>query len=464
MSVIHFYDAICAGRSPAEGQIVRYDSLSYTGGVPGRAQELGIRLREDVHVDFEAAADSELAGIDLHSGMTELEWAKVAHQQFSSPHCLHIGLFNSTRIDPYIRFGIYRNLLPYPCLGLPPDSRFLDLETLIRAIYLLRPDEYPYPDGPSPFNADQLHHFLMWEMKVGGGNRAMRIRELLGELHQASPRLVEHALGLTSVCRIKTALGLDQGEVSDLDSVVPNLLVHSSLVSQNGFVLGMPVGIDITYPDILFVADLQADLSLLCDPRTVSYQGFVRQTPSQVTRPLVRVPLSRFPFCAPLRTVRSADALRLGVDVALVKHNISLLRGAGFIPARLKEASILELASQPADVYHRMWAGDFSARDRDFMADLHSSSPDKWLQIAARAHDSRFYDLAVRLLWREAQDQLSMSQMAECTSYGRSKRHQNSEPPLWVAQLVKQAQDANSVLPGVVGLVRLHDRITRNTG
>lgn len=464
MSAIHFYDAITAGKSAPEGQIVRYDSLLLELGNAIQSLELNVALREDVHVDFDAAADSELAGMDLLGGVSELEWVKVAHDHFSKADCLHVGFGNTTRIDPYIRYGIYRNLLPYPCVGLPPGSRFLDLETVLRAIALLRPEEYPWLSGPDPAKPGALHHFLMWDLKVGGGNRAFRIRNLLGEAQGASPKLVSHAISQASVASIKTALGLDQGEVSDLDSAVPSVLVHPSLQTNSGFVIGMPVGIDITYPDILFVADLQADLSVLCDPGNSSYQDLVRQTSKQMNRPLVRVPLSRFPFCAPLRVVRPDDAQRLRVDIAQVKHNISLIRSAGFIPARLKEAPVLELASQPSDVYHRMWAGEFSHKDQALMTQLHASTPSDWLKVAARANDTRFYDLAVRMLGRAAPALLASNQLEECSGYARSRCPTDFTPPLWVAELVKQAQDTGLVHPAAVGLLQLHERFARNIG
>ncbi|HDS0957075.1 hypothetical protein [Pseudomonas putida] len=465
MSVaIHFYDAVTAGKAPAEGQIVRYDSLMCGESSASQPLEMKICLRNDVHVDLEAAAESELAAMDLMSGESELSWAKVVHAHLTRPNCLHVGFGNTTRVDPFIRFGMYRNLLPYPCVGFPANSHFLDLDTLVRAIHLLRPEEFPWPQSPDPTLGAALHHFLMWETIVLGGNRAGRVCDLLVEASAACPKLVRHALNHTSVESIKSALGLDRGEVSDLESTTPSILIHPSIHSPRSFVLGMPVGVDITYPDILYVADLEADLTSLCDPSVTSYQDLVRTNARQASRPLVKVPLNRFPFCAPLSAIRPADAKRLQVDVNQVKRSTSQLRAAGHLPARLKDVPILELASQPSDVYHLMWAGDFSTRDQALMLELHRSHESEWLSIAARATDGRFRDLVVRLLSRDAPELLSEVQRAECRKYALSRIPGDFDTPLWVAEIVKQAQDAGHASSAAVGLVQLHERVTRYIG
>ncbi|SBW84275.1 exodeoxyribonuclease [Pseudomonas veronii 1YdBTEX2] len=460
---IHFYDAITAGKSAAEGQIVRYDSLMCEESQTPQVLEMMVGLRSDVHVDLEAAANSELGSMDLLGGHSDLECATTAHGHFTRPNCLHIGLGNTSRLDPFIRSTFYRNLLPFPCVGLPGNSYYLDLETMLRAIYILRPDEYPWVDSPDPAKSHALHHFLMWGAKVSGDNRAVRLRDVLADTHASCPKLVGHALKHSSIQSIKTALGLELGEVSDLETATPVYLVHNSLQAPKGFLLGLPVGVDITYPDILYVADLESDLSQLCNPSVPSYQCFVR-SPSNPNGPLVRVSLSRFPFCAPLSAIRPADASRLSIDIGLVKQRIAQLRSAIFLPSRLKELPVLQLASQPSDVFHRMWAGDFSLKDRALMNELHQAPVDEWLDLSVGASDGRFHELVVRLLCRIAPGLLSSDQRIEVDGYTQSRFSKKSEPPLWVAELLKQAQDCNEASSAAVGLLQLHERITRNIG
>lgn len=461
---IHFYDAITAGKSPAEGQIVRYDSLMCEESQQPQVLEMMVGLRTDVHVDLEAAANSELGSMDLLSGHSELECATTVHSHFTRPNCLHIGLGNTTRVDPFLRSTFYRNLLPFPCIGLPGNSYYLDLETMLRAINILRPDEYPWPDSPDPTKTQPFQHFLMWGVTLSGENRAVRMRDVLADTHASCPKLVGHALKHSSVQSIKSALGLERGEVSDLESASPVFLAHQTLQAPKGFILGLPIGVDITYPDILYVADLESDLSQLCNPAVRSYQAFVRNPTSNPNGPLVRVSLSRFPFCAPLSAIRPTDADRLSIDIGLVKRRVAELRSATFLPSKLKEVPVLQLATQPSDVFHRMWAGDFSMKDQTLMRELHQAPMDKWINLGMGASDGRFLELVVRLLGRLAPELLTSGQRSEVEGYIQSRFSRNSEPSFWVAELLNQAQDGNEASSAAAGLMQLHERITRNIG
>lgn len=460
----HFYDAILAGRNPAEGQLVHYDSIICNGTGPGEATELSVSLRDNVHVDLEAAANSELAFRDLAAGVDEYEWAVLAHEHFTKEQLLHIGLGNTTRIDPFVRFALYRNLLPYPSTTMGADASYLDLETVARAVHQLRPEEYPWPTGPDPVRGQDLHHFLMWDLKLAGGNRAARVRRCLVELYQASPRLVEHALKLASIGAMKSGLGLDEGEVSDLESSVPSYLTHSSIFGRRGLLLGMPLAVDLTYPDILYVADLESDLSEICAPSTDAYHDFVRMDPADLSKPLVRVPLGRFPFCAPLGVIRPGDAARLQISIPSVKANIAKLRANPFLPARLRENPLLEIPPQSSDIYHRMWAGDFEGRDISVMNRIRQAAPKDWLALAAEASDGRIMELAVRLVNRLSPGALSTRQTQSCEAYSRSRAPDHLEVPLWIAGMAERTDDGQVKSSSAVGLNQLLDRSTRNHG
>lgn len=460
---IHFYEAVTAGKNPAEGQLLRYHSL-FVDGTDHELLTMAIKLREDVYVDPVAALESDVATLDLSAGVSELEWARTAFKHFIAKDCLHIGFGSSTRLDPYIRYGMYRNLLPYPCVGLPPGSHFLDVETLLRTVALLRPETFPWPDARGINSSSGMHHFLMWEANVTGLNRAILLKEILSQLAATSPKLVEHAIKLSSIESIKVSLGLDGGEVSDLGSVKPSLLIHPSIPNARGAVLGFPVAVDITYPDIVFVADLESDLSELCDPGTESLQGLVRVAPTDTHKPLIRVSLSRIPFCAPLSALRSQDAARLHVDLRTVKANVDYLRATRHLAARLKDEPILELSSQPADVDHRMWAGDFQDADILRMNRLHTLPTEQWPSIIASGMEGRFRELGLRLIGRTQPELLSDDDHSTWANHSRAKATGNFQTPERLAHLRKQAQDVAKESPNALGLCQLNERLARILG
>ncbi len=87
---------------------------------------------------------SDLALLAFDQGCSEVEWARRVFADFTRPNTLHIAFGSTTRHDPFIRASFYRNLLPYPCLGVPDTAHFLDLDVLLRAILLIRPGECPW--------------------------------------------------------------------------------------------------------------------------------------------------------------------------------------------------------------------------------------------------------------------------------------------------------------------------------
>lgn len=464
MPAIHFYDALTVGKNAAEGQVLGYDSIIADGVSPELVSTVRVSLRDDLFIDPQQVLDTDLPAMDLNKGMSELEWAKLAHQHLVMEGCLHVGLANTSKSDAYIKHGIYRNLLPYPCTGISDNRYVLDLETILRAINMLRPEEYPWPDSPTPDIPTSFHHYQMWEAKVLGSNRAIRVKEIAHDVAKASPRLFEHAIKQASLASLQKALGLDNGEVSDLLSVIPSLFVHSTIPTTRRGVIGIPIGADITYPDIIFVADLESDLTALCDPSSFDYQQMVRSHPAESTKPLIRVSLSRMPFVSRISSIRAQDAHRLGVDFGRIQTNIDRIRGAQFLPRRLKDDPILELNSQPADVYYRLWAGDFPPSDIALMKQIHNSSPETWPEICTKASDGRFQELAIRMLGRESPDLLSAADNLRWVQYIQSKAGGDSRTPDRLAWVLKQAQDNANSFPSLIGMEQLNTRLTRIFG
>lgn len=461
MPTIHFYDALPVGKNAADGQLLGYDSVMTGGESADEIISQSIRLRDDVFLDPVSVVDSELATLDLLAGCGELEWARVAYRHFTIRDCLHIGVGNSSKADNYIRHGLYRNLLPYPCVGHSEGFYSLDLETVLRAIQFLRPEEYPWPGAPGPDSPAAFLHYIMWDSTYSGGNRALRVKDLASEISKVSPRLLDHALKLSSVSTIKRALGLDDGEVSSLQSVKPSLLLHASIASSRGAVVGMPIGVDVNYPDILFVADLEADVSPLCDPNFKDFQSLVRIHPDDLAKPLVRISLSRLPFVAPLSAARKEDIQRLGINVPLVKANAVKLRQMESLPARLKDDPMLELSSQPADIYHRVLSGNFPVSDLALMKQLHSSSADQWVSLFSRSVDGRFADLGFRLLGRESPESLPRVQRERWSQFLKSRVLGNLTTPDRVAQLRKGAEDNAQRYPSLKAVQQINERLSR---
>ncbi|WP_057390208.1 hypothetical protein [Pseudomonas aeruginosa] len=464
MPTIHFYDTVTAGRSPTEGQVIRFDSAVYPARGSVDLSTTNIKLRDDVYLDPDVVMNSDLALLAFDQGCSEVEWARRVFADFTRPNTLHIAFGSTTRHDPFIRASFYRNLLPYPCLGVPDTAHFLDLDVLLRAILLIRPGECPWDVETLTGGAAGLYQFLMWDAGLGTENRALRVKEVLSKISEASPKLLHHAVTVSSPSQIKALLGLDGGEVWDLRSVNPVVMVHPSLPDNRGAILAMPVAADVSYPDLICMVDLEADLSSLCSDSTESLQHLSRANKGDRSAPLFHISMSRIPFVAPLSAIRPDDAKRLGINVSAVKANIQRLTSAKHLVGRLRDEPVLQLNAQPADVDHRMWAGDFPSTDLDLMRQLHSSGFKSWQDLLLTGTDRRLRDLGNRMLGRYQPDALSPSDRGVWLRHVDQRVRGDFSGSFRLEQLMERAEDMCQQYPTAAGVQGFRERLHRLKG
>lgn len=458
MSNLHFYDLLPIGKTPAEGQVLRYHSTMYTGVLPPIQSRISVALRDDVAVDPVALTKSSACLLDIGDGEREITFARQAHKDFTATDTLHVGFGSTTHLDAFVRFSFYRNLLPFPCIGLPNNFYSLDIETVARAVAILRPDELPWRAEMLKSNGDALYQSLMWDRDWEIDDRSMRIKELLGELSGKCPRLLDHAIKVSSPSKIRQQLGMECEEISDLGSVKPAVFVHSSIAHARGAALLLPVCVDINYPDIVYMADLESDLTDLCSPDAEFLDSFVRSATAPYG-PLVRVTLSKVPFVAPLGVLRPDDVKRLKIDMAHVQANLDLLRSATGLIARLRDEPILSLPPQSSDVDHRMWAGDFPEADIPVMLKLHSAGYPNWMDIVRTGIDRRLVDLALRVLGRDAPALLDEGALQRWQSHRLAR--QGISGPDRLANARKHLEDTLAANPGAIGISCLIERLER---
>jgi exonuclease I len=461
---VHFYDAITVGQSPSHGQVAQFHSVLLTKDQPAQLAVTTIRLRDDLWIDPETFEFDYLFDSPLDEGPDEYEWSREAARLFSMRGCLHIGFGSSTMYDSYIRNTLYRNLSEFPNTGHYHDSRNLDLATVIRAVHTLRPETLPWDLGPRIETDFDIRHRLMWDSGMAPSNRALSIINLLSDLHKASPSLVGFALSRTSVQQLKDAFGFEDGGISSLSSIKPCFLCHETIMTERRAGMFMPVAVDINNPDIVYLADLESDLSELCDPDYPSLSTLERTTEAETNLPLVRVDLSHIPFMAPLSAVRREDAARLGISVAVVKANVERLRQSTVVVRRLLDEPIMSEISLSSDADHRRLAGDYSEADRRLLTKLHETQLFDWPGILAGASDFRLRELGKRMLLRYAPGVMSEQEQTNWKQRVQARVAGSVFTPDQVEMILMQAENNATAMPTARGICDLSTRIQRLLG
>lgn len=458
---VHFYDAVTVGLSPSHGQIAQFHSVLLSKGQQARLAVTTIRLRDDLWIDPESFEEHDLFDSPLNDGPDEYEWSREALRLFSIRGCLHIGLGSSAGYDHYIRNTLYRNLSEFPNTGYPPESHYLDLATVIRAVHTLRPETLPWDLGPRIGDDLDIRHRLMWDSGMAPTNRALTIKSLLSDLHKASPNLVGFALLSTSVHQLKEAFGFEDGGISSLSSIRPCFLCHETIVTERRAGMFMPVSVDINNPDIVYLADLESDLSELCDAEYPSLHTLERTSEEDTHLPLVRVDLNTIPFMAPLSAIRREDAARLGISVPVVKANVERLRQSPNVIRRLLAEPIMSEITLSADVDHRRRAGNYSEADLRLLAKLHENQLFDWPGMLNTAADFRLRELGKRMLLRYAPGVMSDQEQADWKQRVVARVAGSVFTPDRVEMVLQQAEHRATAMPAARGICDLSARIQR---
>ncbi|BAW27053.1 hypothetical protein [Pseudomonas putida] len=413
--IIHFYDAQYIG-TPALGQLVAFDSLACTAS-DVRRYSTRIRLRQDVSFSPQAIEQLDCYDQDLGEGETEYEWSRKAQSLFESPATLHVGLGNTSSLDNYIRFAMYRCLSTLPNTELPPGAYYLDLLTVSRALSLLRPDTDPHK-LPSQWNERRRRNYVF--CKYGNAARAESVKEFAGSLSGANPGMFAHAIAHSSPRQIASLCGLVDGQVESLSILKPVFICHEQLMAPNQFGVFLALGTDPQYRNIVYMVDLQCDLSDLIEDAGESVSKFIRSEAGESHKPVVRVNLNRIPFVSPLGVVDRSTAARLGIDPSLIKSRVAQLQNLPELCLALLEVSGASGANLVADPDFQLYGAEYLEPDKALLRNLHQASPDEWGGLLIRAHDARITALGERLIRRCKPALSSKSEMqawvAHCAS------------------------------------------------
>src|SRR5690606_31692506 len=116
------------------------------------------------------------------------------------------------------------------------------------------------------------------------------------------------AIAHSSADQIASLCGLVDGHVESLSSLRPVFVCHEQLCSAKHFGLFLAVGTDPQYKNIIYLVDLESDLTDLIEDGGNSVTRFIRTEPSQYDRPVLRVNLNRVPFVSPIGVIDPATA------------------------------------------------------------------------------------------------------------------------------------------------------------
>lgn len=394
--LLHFYDLIHIG-SPSYGQPIHFDSVLHSG-LQRVHQSWNIRLRPDVVFNPMLISQTEAFDQVTENGITEYEWVRAVEPIFQNAKALHIGLGSSGQAYDHLRYSLYRCLSTVPASGNVKGRHQVDLLTVIRAMAILRPSDLPFKVDPC---LDDQKLRILVRSKLPGASAADSAYLLIKALYETNPRFIAYAISISTVEALGEKCGLVNQRIESLSLLRPVLVSHESLMHPSRFGAFMAMGTDPEFENIVYMVDLNADLSCVAhEPDNL--EAFIRENPGQTDRPIIRLNLSRLPFISGLAALDSEGWGRTGMCKETVAFNIGLLRGMSDLSLELCELSAGGIVDLSADPEFQLFSTDYIPSDIALLDRIHKTPFDQWPAMWGEAHDQRIARLAEGLIRRFA--------------------------------------------------------------
>ena len=337
-------------------------------------------------------------------GIREWEAIKEIHQHLIKPGTCAIGYNNIAFDDEFIRFALYRNLLPPYGREFRRGNSRADLYTIVRAAAAMRPTNIQWPrdkegtiqsslkalaeaNGIDPKSAHDAHADVMMSI------------ELARVIKRTEPRLWTYVLAHQSKQAIRDILGDDSRFY---------LHVSSSYGAKRSF--AAPVKVLAPHPDIdtrVLLADLTADLRMLesATPQELREARFLTQDEAEASGKsrlsITEIATNKCPVIIGVDKLTNDTAARLHVNIGILEHNLEFLNRLESRPFQQRMEEMMRLSSPGSspttDPAEMLYDGFISNADARLCEEIHRAIElnQKWPKL--QTQDARIKALANRL-------------------------------------------------------------------
>lgn len=393
----YFYDYETFGKHPAYDRPAQFAGQRTDVNFNPLGDPLVIYCRpaEDYLPEPEATLISGITPQQtLLKGLSEAEFARQIHAEFSQPNSCILGYNNIRFDDEFTRHLFYRNFYdPYAYCWQGGNSRW-DLLDVVRACYALRPDGIEWPidmyGNPSlklerlshanQIDHQQAHDALSDVYATIGIARLTR---------KAQPRLFDYLFQLRAKQRVAALI--------DVSNQTPLLHVSGMFGAARCYASWIaPIMWHLENPNAVIVCDLAGDIAPLIEKDSESLRQHLYTRSDQLGKgesplPLKLIHTNRCPVLAPLKVLSPADITRLQFNPRLYLDNLELITSSrqicekvGSIFQRLEKDTLKERA-----VDGRLYDGFFSPSDQAIMRTIGTRGGEQLAELNFSYQDER---------------------------------------------------------------------------
>jgi len=358
-------------------------------------------------------------------GVTEAEFIRRIHEEFSRPGTCVVGYNNLRFDDELTRQLLYRNFYdPYEREWKNGNSRW-DIIDMLRLCAATRPDGIEWPrndDGHISFRLERLTQ----ANGIAHANAHDALADVQASIAMAGlvkkhqPRLYDYVFNLRAKQQVEAQL--------DTVSRKPVLHVSSRYPAEQGsLALVSPLCRHPTDANGIIVCDLRMDPDewMHLSAEAIQARVFTRHEdlPVGTSRiPLKVIHVNRCPIVAPATALEPELARRYGVDLEVVQANWRKLQGQRELAARLTKVFEQKNLPPETDPDFMIYSGGFfSESDRRLMTLVRGSSADQLSRLDIPFRDTRLPEMLFRYRARNFPHTLNQDEQQRWQQFRRNR-------------------------------------------
>ncbi|MXW07920.1 MAG: exodeoxyribonuclease I [Gammaproteobacteria bacterium] len=362
----------------------------------------------------------------IEQGIPEYELFSKLRQELSGANTCIIGYNNISFDDNFIRFGMYRNLLPPYEHEHKRGNNRLDFLSIVRLTGALRPDglEWPVVDG--------VPSFALGNLAAANDIAADNAHDALADVHMtlelarkikaAQPKLWNYAYTLRK-----------QGTAKELlDPETRQAILHVSPKYGNARYSLAPVLPITRHPEMfnrVIVVDLESNIDLLFTTSSDELASllFERANSDEKIEPEERlninvVAINQSPMVAVLKTLLPENVKRLNIDLNRIERNMRRVLEATELPRKLRAIfGAREQDMQPKIAEEALYDDFISDNDRIACANFWQELKNGRSWTSAHFEDPRLRELYARLKTKIVPEKLTKTEVQDYHQFVRQQ-------------------------------------------
>ncbi len=371
----------------------------------------------------------------LASGVNEAEFIRQIHAEFVQPGTCAAG-YNSIRFDDEVtRYTLYRNFYdPYAREWQNGNSRW-DIIDMVRVCCALRPEGIVWPT-----HEDGKQSFKLEDITAANGISHESAHDALSDVYatiavaklikQKQPKLFDYLFKLRNKRQVSELLNV---------AVKKPVLHTSAMFSADYFCtsLVMPLAMHPTNKNGVICYDLRVDPAPLLTLSAEQIRERLFTPASELAEGVERIPLktihvNRCPVVATSSLMDEGVAARIQLDLPQARQHYTQLKNAADLADKLAEVFLQQTFQPHTDPDLMLYSGGFfSHNDKNVMAQIRASSPDKLRDQNFSFEDARLAEMLFRYRARNYPEALTAEEVMRWQEYCFTRLTQPESEGAW---------------------------------